>query len=237
MIFYVLDTNLILSQCLPPPTITNPTTPTPLEKDKTRNYNNRKKVFQHILTQWFTDDAILIVPNFIVSEVLNKLASYSYRESGLSKTNAKVKYEYSKNLFLKMISYDAKQTYEQRRANGRCFFNYELNRHHVLSLDIILPIEHTTEPLTVGTGKHGYAYLATFDQMLIAVAVELENILGEGRVFLATCDQRVAKVCSHESLPTCYLVNDAVKNLDINLPAINTKEVITVPKPAKVMLS
>jgi len=51
------------------------------------------------------------------------------------------------NDFIKRIRYSPKESVTERQASEKSFFNYELNRHHILSLDRILPTEHATKPL------------------------------------------------------------------------------------------
>jgi hypothetical protein len=62
------------------------------------------------------------------------------------------------------MRYSAKQTIGVRKMDERYFFNYELNRHHILNLDKVLSIEHSTEPLVKDTnGRSGQTHLSTFD--------------------------------------------------------------------------
>lgn len=223
MIYYVLDTSVIIPNYFQSPDPAK--TPAYLIKKDIRI----REVFAYICSQWIAQKAILIVPNFVIAEVLNYFASSHFRGTNKTPNQAKKDYEELRDKFIGKVKYNQNQTLNDRKGTKRWFFNYELNRHHILSLDRVFPIEHTTEPIKKEPNvRDGYTHLSPFDLLLISVAIELEVLVGSNKVFLLTLERRMKMVCDNGSLPKCYKVDD-INNPKEELPDIKQKEEVVIP--------
>jgi len=233
MIYYVFDTNALKRIYSAPPQAKNPQKPTSQERCEIKQHKRATKSFAYICSQWIREEVILIVPNFVIAELLNCFAYQHFRNLGKNPTQANKDYQKVKDRFIEQIRYSPNITFEKKQEIKKWFFNYELNRHHILNLDKILPIEHTTEPLKKDQNTSGGKIaLSPPDLLLISVGLELEVLVGKGSVFLATEERRLTIVCKNERLPTCYKL-DAIRDPEKELPKIESGQTIYSP-PAKI---
>lgn len=226
MIYYVLDTGVILPNYFNPPHKSKDTK----RADKLKLQDKRiRECYAYIYAQWIKEEAKLIIPNFILAETINQFAYYHFRELGKTKEQAKRDFLKLKEKFINQVIYTPELSKDIETQEQKCFFNYELNRHHILNLEHIIPIEHTTEPIQktkyMFWGKHA---LSAFDLLLISVAMELRKLMGKDRVFILTREHRLWSVCQDESLPKCYKLS-IIEKPEINLPRLNVKEELIVP--------
>lgn len=231
MIYYVLDTCVIIPNYFDPPKPINPFSPTSQEQYSIKKDKRIRDCFAFICSQWLKKEAMLIVPNFVVAEILNYFAYHQFRKLGQNKEQAKDGYKRLKDRFIDQIRYSPHLDFERKSDGEKWFFNYELNRHHILNLDKIFPIEHNTFPLEQDPNiQEGKVSLSPFDMLLISVAIELETLVGRNNVFLASAEKRMCSVCLDSTLPKCYKL-DAITNPQTQLPQLTEKEKITIPQP------
>jgi len=233
MIFYVFDTCAVKFKYFDSPQPVNPKEPTSQEQYEIKRYERVQNSLAYITAQWVDKKAMLIIPNFVIAEMLNIFAFHHYRELKKSARVAKKDYERVKDIFIGQIRYSGKQSIQERIQSKKYFFNYELNRHHLLNLDKIFPIEHSTPPLKREVNmRYGDCELSAFDLLLISVAIELETLVGEGTVFIVTTEKRILDVCKKGKFPACYKI-DAVTNPEKQLPKIEVDQKINIPIPSK----
>jgi len=220
MIYYVLDSGVLINRYKRPEDI---------PARNRRYFDNTIECYGYIKSQWVMGAAILIVPNFTISEIFNFFAfHYFRRENAGNSSRANGNYlTFVKNLIEK-IQYTPLESLKQRHELNKMYLNYELNRHHILELDKIMPVEHTTEPLVKPNGK--ISALGGIDLLVIAVAIELETFLGEGNVYIATIEKRMAKVCANSSFPKCYNLGD-ITDPPNQLPSIQCEQTVNIPEP------
>jgi hypothetical protein len=72
--------------------------------------------------------------------------------------------------------------------NARLLYQLELNRYHVLALDLVAPIDHyfkirRTQKFSRPSG--------TFDQLIVAMSIHLAHVHGQNNVAILTADSRL----------------------------------------------
>jgi hypothetical protein len=126
----------------------------------------------------------LYVPNFAIAEVFSNFAKYSFgRYNRQLKKNCGT---IDTRIYQKLCD-----QFHHDIHNGRLFYQVELNRYHVLGVDLVAPIDHYFK----NQRKQKFSNPAgTFDQLIVAMSVHLGHIHGIDKVVLLTADTRLAQV-------------------------------------------
>lgn len=155
-------------------------------------------------------DAICFVPNIVVAEVFNAFARETYstwdpriykKYGGAGKSLDRRKYNTARKKFKTDIH------------NGALFYQYELNRYHILSLDLIAPVDKYLKFYrTKKTQSMGAS-----DLLIGAMGIHLNKIHGDDFRIL-TADRRMeaifAKSCTK-------LARNTARNLGLTVKAKN----------------
>lgn len=199
MIVYILDTGVVLRTIFPPDYFDN----------KEMATTTQRRMQQQVLPQWVLNQASLIVPNFVVAETLKFLAHFFLFDDQKSFDARKKDYESAKNIFIDWVRYKTDFDPGKKDKEVNKFFNYELNRHHILNLDKIFECDFTTTPIEKNEDNKPKA-LSTQDALLIAVGAELRRVFGQNEVYLLTLDSRIEKVCTRHrpNLPRAIFIAD-----------------------------
>jgi hypothetical protein len=126
----------------------------------------------------------LYVPNFVIAEVFSNFAKYSF-----GRYNRQVK----KNggTIDTRIYQSLCDQFHKDIHNGRLFYQLELNRYHVLGVDLVAPIDHYFKIQR----KQKFSNPAgTFDQLIVAMSVHLGHIHGIDNVAILSADTRLTQV-------------------------------------------
>lgn len=161
-------------------------------------------------------ESLFYIPEFCIGETFNKFAHAHYRDRIISAADhERIRKEFSSHV-----------------RNRATFYPLELTRHHNYNIDVIAPIEHTTNteyqaggvsaPMSpnllkkalakAGVDKNPGRYrLSTFDMLIISMGIELEKVHGKGAVAVITNDRRlalIANVCSTIECPRAFHMDE-----------------------------
>lgn len=128
----------------------------------------------------------LYIPNFVIAEVFSCFAKYSFGQANrhVSKNGGTI----DTRIYNRLCDQFHKDIH-----NGRVFYQLELNRYHVLGIDLVAPIDHYFKIQK----KSKYSTPAgTFDQLLVSMSVHLGHVHGTENVTMLTADRRLAQLVS-----------------------------------------
>ncbi|KPL01287.1 MAG: hypothetical protein AMJ91_00595 [candidate division Zixibacteria bacterium SM23_73_3] len=125
------------------------------------------------------------IPNFCIAEVFSVFMKYAYSSWNKQTKSGRIHGKVHKRL---------REQFETDIHNAKLFYHYELSRYHVLAINLIAPIDHhyklTRKSKTGGAQNPA----GTFDELIIAMGIQLVKIHGAGNVVVITTDDRLAKV-------------------------------------------
>ena len=130
-----------------------------------------------------TTSHFLYIPNFCIAEVFSNFAKWAHGDWNKHVKEATIDARVYKSL--------CKQ-FQADIHNAALFYHYELSRYHVLTLNLVAPVDHYFK-LYRGTAKRANP-AGTFDQLIVAMGIHLTKIHGAGNVVLITADNRIAKI-------------------------------------------
>jgi hypothetical protein len=126
----------------------------------------------------------LYVPNFVIAEVFNNFAKYSFGRYNrrVTKNGGAI----DNRIYQKLCD-----QFHNDIHNGQLFYQLELNRYHVLGVDLVAPIDHCFKIQR----KQKFSNLAgTFDQLIVAMSVHLGHIQEIDKIVILTANTRLAQV-------------------------------------------
>ena len=126
------------------------------------------------------------IPNFCIAEVFSVFMKYAYGQ-----WNSQVKH----GTIHGKIHNSLRDQFQKDIHNAKLFYHYELSRYHVLSINLVAPIDHYFK-LSRGKGrnKSGVNPAGTFDHLIIAMGLHLAKIHGPENVCIITADDRLEKI-------------------------------------------
>ena len=132
-------------------------------------------------------DAFCYIPNVVVAEVFA-----AFDREHLSTWDPVVYKKYGGNgRSLHGAKYQsARRTFRRDIHNGALFYQMELNRYHILSLDLISPVDKYRKFYRT----RGVKSMGASDLLIGAMALHLTKIHGRDRVRLLTADRRMKAI-------------------------------------------
>jgi hypothetical protein len=146
-------------------------------------------------------DVHLFVPNIVVAELYCQLARLCY--SGWDK-RVSSKFPGTKKTLDTRRYKSACDKFRRDIHNGALLYQYELNRYHVLSLDLIAPIDKYRKYYR----SKNVRSMGASDLLLGAMAMHLSRVHGLENVALLSCDRRMKAI--FEKAPQSLNLNTAV---------------------------
>lgn len=129
----------------------------------------------------------LSIPNFCIAEVFSVFMKHGF--SGWSKH---VKTKLTKTQYLRAV-----ERFQEDIHNGSVILQYELNRYHILGINLVAPVDHHYQMVRVKAqkGKKRRPQPAgTFDQLIISMGVQLARVYGAENTLILTADRRLAEL-------------------------------------------
>lgn len=129
-------------------------------------------------------NAICYLPNICVAEVITNMDRQAYSNwdvqinkqyGGTGKTLHTGRYRAARKRFFRDIH------------NGALFYQYELNRYHILALDLIAPVDKYRKFYRKGDQRS----MGSSDFLVGAMAIHLKKLHGDNRFALLTADRRM----------------------------------------------
>ena len=132
-------------------------------------------------------DHFLYIPNFVIAEVFNVFMKYSF-----GGWNVHVKKPLDTRIYNSLV-----KQFQTDIHNGKFITQYELNRYHILGVNLVAPVDHSrqiTRPKTVKGKKRTPFPMGTFDQLIVSMSVQLGKLHGVDNVAIITADKRLSEV-------------------------------------------
>jgi hypothetical protein len=129
-------------------------------------------------------DIHFYIPNIVVAEVFTQLARLCY-----STWDPQIYKKFGgKGKALHTATYRAaKRRFRRDIHNGALFYQYELNRYHILGLDLIAPVDKYRKFYRKGQVRS----MGAADLLMGAMAMHLTRLHGRASVALVTSDRRM----------------------------------------------
>jgi hypothetical protein len=123
----------------------------------------------------------LDAPNFCIAEIFSNLAKYSFGR-------------YNRHVVKNSGTIDTRiyqslcEQFQKDIHNARLLYQLELNRDHVLAVDLVASIDHyfkirRTQKYATPSG--------TFEQLIVAMSIHLAHVHGQSNIEILTADSRL----------------------------------------------
>lgn len=155
----------------------------------TRSKNLRTRascLFEGRSTEFETD---LLIANFCIAEVFAVFEKYRWGRTWnkhVKKTNTLTMREFE----------TARDAFRNAVHNGATILQCELNRYHVLSVDLVSPVNNAYKIKRDRSKKQNVVPAQTYDMLIAAMGIWLQKQFGKPNFTLVTGDERIAQVVS-----------------------------------------
>jgi len=144
------------------------------------------------------------IPNFCIAETFSVFMKYAYSNWNRSRNSGSL-HGKTHNMIRAQFQNDI--------HNAHLFYHYELNRYHILAINLVAPIDHHYK-LYRKKKKRGQNPAGTFDQLIIAMGLHLVKIHGRNNVVIITADDRLARIVDKCRLPIPISARNRLKLKD-----------------------
>lgn len=148
------------------------------------------------------DEHFIYIPNICIAEVVNVFIKYSY-----AKWNKKIngKKTIDSRIYKSLID-----SFHNDIHNGKFMYHYELNRYHILGVNLVAPIDHHYKY----SSKKNCRPMGTFDYLIMSMGIHLAHIHGRNNVCILSADTRMTDI-----LKKCKssIDNTIIKKLKLNI--------------------
>ena len=154
--------------------------------EKTTRSVRLKERSRKLLTGTSPDvDVQFLIPNFCIAEVFAVLEKYRWGRTW----NPHVKTYLTPTEFE-----EAREAVQDAIHNGKLLLQCELNRYHVLAVDLLAPINHAYQ-IRRPRGRQRRIYpAATADMLIGAMGIMLQKQMGPEGLTIVTGDRRLSDV-------------------------------------------
>lgn len=168
--YVVLDTNLVVGYYLP----------------RALNHKRARARARMLIDSIRTGQSrhFLYIPNIVIAETFSIFAKYSFGKNNrqVIKNGGAI----DTRVYQSLCSQFKKDIH-----NGRVFYQLELNRYHVLGIDLVAPIDHYFK---IQKKNKRFHPAGTFDQLIVSMGIHLSHVHGVNNVVLATADTRLTQL-------------------------------------------
>ena len=143
------------------------------------------------------------IPNFCIAEVFSVFMKHSF---GSWNRHLKTKGTINTKVYNSLV----KQFYNDIH-NGKFLYHYELDRYHVLGINLVAPIDHYFK---ISKSKQKQISPAgTFDHLIISMGINLAHIHGSKNVCILSSDDRLIDIVKKCKNP---IPSKTIKKLRLN---------------------
>lgn len=134
----------------------------------------------------------LYIPNFCIAEVFSVFMKHSF-----GTWNKHVKSTIDSRVYKSLV-----EQFQQDIHNGKFMYHFELNRYHILGINLVAPIDHFYQIKKKVTNKRGkitkqkVVPASTFDHLIISMGINLAHIHGPDNVCIISSDDRLTRIIS-----------------------------------------
>lgn len=126
----------------------------------------------------------LYIPNFCIAETFNVFMKHAFGHWNRQVTLGTI----DKRVYRSLVT-----QFEADIHNGKCLYQYELSRYHILATNLVAPLDHHYQRTR---GKKRHVPMGTFDHLIVAMGIHLVHIHGPGNVVVVSADDRLTSVLS-----------------------------------------
>jgi len=132
-------------------------------------------------------DWFLLVPNIVIAEVFSTFAKWRF-----AKWNPHVKKVLPSGIGQRRYK-NINCQFHNDIHNGHFFHQVELNRYHILGVDLIAPIDHYF--LYYKNPNSNKLPMQTSDMLILSIGINLNHQFGKERFSILTSDRRMSVIC------------------------------------------
>ena len=133
------------------------------------------------------EEIFLYLPNFCVAEVFGVFMKHSF-----SSWNRYVTRTIDTRIYDSLV-----KQFQSDIHNGSLIYHYELNRYHVLGINLVAPVDHYFQHRRRIPGRGtNLVPMGTLDQLIISMGVQLVRLHGEKNVAIVSADDRLTEIAS-----------------------------------------
>ncbi len=132
-------------------------------------------------------DVRLLIPNFCIGEVFAVFEKYRWGRTW----NKHVK---PANTLTTAEFTTARKTFHDAIHNGATVLQVELNRYHILCIDLVAPVNNAYKIVRSRGTKKNPTPASTFDMQLVAMGIWVKRLFGDADFTVVTGDERIATV-------------------------------------------
>lgn len=130
------------------------------------------------------DEHFIYIPNICIAETVSVFIKYSF---GKWNRHVKTKGTIDKRVYSKIV-----KAFQKDIHNAKFMYHYELDRYHVLGINLVAPIDHYFQ--ISRKKKNNTNPMKTFDHLVISMGINLVRIHGKDNVCILTADNRMSDV-------------------------------------------
>lgn len=146
----------------------------------------------------------LYIPNFCIAEVFSVFMKHAFGK--WNRHVIKKGGTIDKRVYEKLVT-----QFQADIHNGKFLYHLELNRYHILGINLVAPIDHSYK---FSRGEGNVTPCGTFDHLIISMGITLSHIHGRDNVCIVSADDRLTDLlskCSSLHRPT------TIKRLKLDL--------------------
>lgn len=125
----------------------------------------------------------LYIPNICIAEVFSVFMKHAY---GSWNPHIRKKGTIDKRVYDSLVCQFQKDIH-----NGKFMYHLELNRYHILGINLVAPIDHYFQ---ISRRKGNIRPMGTFDHLIISMGIHLAHIHGRGNVCIVSSDDRITDI-------------------------------------------
>lgn len=149
---------------------------------------NARKRIEIILDSKRTgeSDYFIYIPNFCIAEVFSVFMKHSF---GAWNQHLKGKKTINTKCYAGLV-----KQFQKDIHNGKFLYHLELNRYHILGINLVTPIDHYYK--ISKSKKRRVIPASTMDHLIISMGINLSHIHGSENVCIVSADDRLTNILS-----------------------------------------
>ena len=180
-------------------------------------------------------EAQFLIPSFCIAEVFAVFEKYRWGRTWnkqVSRANTLTPTEFSR----------ARNVFRRAIHNGATILQHDLNRYHILCVDLVSPINNAYKIVRSGKNKKSVSPASTYDMLVLAMGIWLQHQVGSDNLTIVTGDERIRQVVSRAksvslSAPMKSHLQDIAANLGLTYGPALYPEVLSFTRDGSSVLN
>ena len=135
-----------------------------------------------------------IIPNFCIAEVFAVFEKYRWGGAWNPHVNPNTR-------LTPREFQSARRAFHRDIHNGRLILQHELNRYHILCVDLISPINAAYKIKRSRGNRRQITPAKTYDILFVAMGIWLQKLMGQENFVMVTGDERIALITKRAQAP------------------------------------